>query len=80
MVICCVKYDFLGFMLVFMDRKLILNKDLGRVGELMENMYIRCVFIIVEYLVFNIFCYFFVVIERNINLDVIIIYYKIWVN
>lgn len=80
MAICCVKYDSLGPMLVFMDRKLILNKDLGRVGELMENMYTRCVSTIVEHSAFNTSCHFFVAIERNINPDATITYYKTWVN
>lgn len=65
--------------LCFVDRKLVTHGDLGRVGSIMEEMYVKCVTTIVNRSQGE-KCYFFVALERNSNPDAVRSYYNTWVN
>ena len=80
MAICCVRYDRHGPILVFMDRKMVHSNDLGRVGYLMGEMYVKCVETVVAQTNPNTCCNFFLAIERNINPDAARGYYMTWAN
>lgn len=64
--------------LCFADRKLLNHGDLGRVSDIIEEMYVQCVTTLVE--MSPVKCYFFVAIERNSNPDAVRSYYNTWVN
>ena len=79
MAICCLRVDRKNnIVLVYMDRKFLTHKDLGRAGEIMEQMYSKCVSTVVAQTHPNTACHFFLAIERNINPDAARGYYRTW--
>ena len=78
--IACVRYVGGRAVLCFIDRKLISHTDLGHVGSIMEEMYVKCVTVITSKTHPETRCNFFVAIERNSNADAVRTYYRNWVD
>lgn len=76
--ICCVRFvQKTRAVLCFMDRKLITHNDLGKVVDIMGEMYRRCITTIVENSG-GAKCHFFVAIERNSNPSWVRSFYDAW--